>query len=107
MPTGKTFAGARYRLGRGNLAGVRRDFEKLEQPRLEAAKLLRQGIHQPRWRAIVSRWAQGLEQGGKRAEDSVLAAVERLGSHKFGHNPEKAGIASDVGADVTVLMPSR
>jgi hypothetical protein len=30
----------------GNPAGVRQDFEKLEQRRLEAAELLRQGLHQ-------------------------------------------------------------
>src|SRR5215475_13408126 len=35
----------------GNPAGVRRDFEKLEQRRLEAAELLRQGLHQGRWLA--------------------------------------------------------
>jgi transposase len=58
----------------GNPAGVRRDFEKLEQRRLEAAELLRQGIHQAAvarrvgvHRQSVSRWAQELEQGGKRA----------------------------------------
>jgi transposase len=58
----------------GNPAGVRRDFEKLEQRRLEAAELLRQGIHQAEvarrvgvHRQSVSRWAQELEQGGKRA----------------------------------------
>lgn len=58
----------------GNPAGVRRDFEKLEQRRLEAAELLRQGIHQAEvarrvgvHRQSVSRWAQEFEQGGKRA----------------------------------------
>jgi transposase len=58
----------------GNPAGVRRDFEKLEQRRLEAAELLRQGVHQAEvarrvgvHRQSVSRWAQELKQGGKRA----------------------------------------
>ena len=58
----------------GNPAGVRRDFEKLEQRRLEAAELLRQGVHQAEvarqvgvHRQSVSRWALELEQGGKRA----------------------------------------
>ena len=58
----------------GNPAGVRRDFEKLEQRRLEAAELLRQGIHQAEvarrvgvHRQSVSRWAEELKQGGKRA----------------------------------------
>jgi len=58
----------------GNPAGVRRDFEKLEQRRLEAAELLRQGLQQAEvarrvgvHRQSVSRWAQELKQGGKRA----------------------------------------
>src|SRR5262244_3722791 len=58
----------------GNPAGVRRDFEKLEQRRLEAAELLRQGFHQAEvarrvgvHRQSVSRWAEELERGGKRA----------------------------------------
>ncbi len=58
----------------GNPAGVRRDFEKLEQRRLQAADLLRQGMHQAEvarqvgvHRQSVSRWARELERGGKRA----------------------------------------
>ena len=58
----------------GNPAGVRRDFDKLEQRRLEAAELLRQGIHQAEvarrvgvHRQSVSRWAEELGRGGKRA----------------------------------------
>jgi transposase len=58
----------------GNAAGVRRDFDKLEQRRLAAVDLLRQGVHQAEvarrlgaHRQSVSRWAKQLEQGGKRA----------------------------------------
>jgi transposase len=58
----------------GNPAGVRRDFEALEQRRREAAELLRQGVHQAEvarrvgaHRQSVSRWAQQLELGGLRA----------------------------------------
>ena len=58
----------------GNPAGVRRDFEALEQRRREAAELLRQGVHQAEvarrvgaHRQSVSRWARQLEQGGMRA----------------------------------------
>jgi transposase len=58
----------------GNPAGVRRDFQELEQRRLEAAELLRQGLHQAEvarrvgvHRQSVSRWAEELRQGGKRA----------------------------------------
>jgi len=72
----------------GNPAGVRRDFEKLEQRRLEAAELLRQGIHQAEvarrvgvHRQSVSRWAQELEQGGKRALRKVGRAGRRPRLH--------------------------
>lgn len=58
----------------GNPAGVRRDFEKLEQRRLQAADLLRQGVHQAEvarrvgvHRQSVSRWVEELKRGGKRA----------------------------------------
>jgi transposase len=58
----------------GNPAGVRRDFEGLEQRRREAAELLRQGVPQAEvarrvrvHRQSVSRWARELEQGGLRA----------------------------------------
>jgi transposase len=57
----------------GNAAGVRRDFDQLEQRRLGAVDLLREGIHQAEvarrvgaHRQSVSRWAKQLEQGGKR-----------------------------------------
>src|SRR5215467_11830244 len=60
--------------GMGNPAGVQRDFGKLEQRRLEAGDLLRQGVYQAEvarrvgvHRQSVGRWAQQLEQGGKRA----------------------------------------
>jgi transposase len=58
----------------GNPAGVPRNFEKLEQRRLAAADLLRKGLHQAEvarrvgaHRQSVSRWAQELKRGGKRA----------------------------------------
>jgi transposase len=61
-------------MGMGNPAGVRRDFEQLEQRRLAAAELLRQGIAQAEvarrvgvHRQSVSRWAEALEHGGRRA----------------------------------------
>ena len=43
----------------GNPIGVRRDFEALEKRRMEAARLLRQGLSQS-----VSRWATELEGAG-------------------------------------------
>ena len=58
----------------GNPAGVRRDFEALEQRRLEALRLLRQGLNQSEvarrvWvvRQSVARWAAQARAGGKRA----------------------------------------
>ena len=58
----------------GNPAGVRRDFGRLERRRLQAAKLLREGVPQAEvarqvgvHRQSVSRWDQQLQQGGVRA----------------------------------------
>ena len=57
----------------GNPAGVRRDFAALEARRMEAARLLRQGLSQSEvaravgvHRQSVSRWAHELEQSGLR-----------------------------------------
>jgi transposase len=57
----------------GNPAGVRRDFEALERRRLEAARLLRQGLGQSEvaravgvHRQSVSRWARALGESGLR-----------------------------------------
>ena len=58
----------------GNPKGVRRNFEKLEDRRLLAAGLLRQGVPQAEvarqvgvHRQSVSRWAQQLASGGAKA----------------------------------------
>jgi transposase len=66
----------------GNPAGVRRDFQALEQRRLRAARLLKKGIHQSEvarqvgaHRQSVSRWAQQLEVTGL----SGLRKAERAG----------------------------
>jgi transposase len=57
----------------GNPAGVRGDFEALERRRLEAARLLRQGLGQSEvaravgvQRQSVSRWARELGESGLR-----------------------------------------
>ncbi len=57
----------------GNPAGVRRDFAALEARRMEAARLLRQGLSQSEvarevgvHRQSVSRWAAELEHSGVR-----------------------------------------
>jgi transposase len=58
----------------GNPAGVRRDFDALEQRRRAGAEMLRQGVPQAEvarrvgvCRQSVSRWAGQLKQGGVRA----------------------------------------
>lgn len=57
----------------GNPAGVRRNFAALEERRMEAARLLKQGLSQSEvarrvevHRQSVSRWARELEQFGMR-----------------------------------------
>ena len=57
----------------GNPAGARRDFEALERRRLEAARLLREGLGQSQvaravgvHRQLVSRWARELSESGLR-----------------------------------------
>ena len=68
--------------GRGNSAGVKRDFEALEKRRWEAARLLKTGLHQAEvarrlgvHRQAVSRWAQQVAQWGR----AGLKAVGRAG----------------------------
>ncbi len=58
----------------GNPAGVRRDFDALEQRRLEAARLLRRGTSQAEvarrldvHRQTVFRWAKALSESGRSA----------------------------------------
>jgi transposase len=58
----------------GNPAGVKRDRVKLEQRRLQAARLLQQGVHEAEvarrvgvHRQSVNRWARQLAQGGRQA----------------------------------------
>lgn len=81
----------------GNPAGVRRNFEALEQRRLKAFTLLKQGTHQAEvarevgvHRQSVSRWAKQIEQSGRaglkkagragrkpRLSEAHLKAIER------------------------------
>lgn len=94
----------------GNLAGLRRDFVRLEQRRREAAELLRQGVHQAEvarrvgaHRQSVGRWAKQLEEGGLRAlkragragrkarlQTEDLRRIER----RLKHGPEVLGYES-------------
>ena len=66
----------------GNPAGVRRDFAALEERRMQAARLLREGLGQAEvarrvgvHRQSVSRWARELEQQGLRG----LRKAKRVG----------------------------
>jgi transposase len=68
----------------GNPAGVRRDFQKLEERRLQAAGLLRRGVHPAEvarqvgvHRQSVSRWERQLQQGGVRALKKASHAGRR------------------------------
>lgn len=78
----------------GNPAGVKRDFEALEQRRLRAFALLRQGVHQAEvarqlgvHRQSVSRWAKqvaesgraGLKKTGRAGRRPRLSQVELKG----------------------------
>lgn len=94
----------------GNPAGVRRDFAALEERRMEAARLLRQGLSQSQvaravgvHRQSVSRWAQelevsgvrGLRKAGRAGRPAKLSATqlrEVEGALKRG--PEAFGFAS-------------
>ena len=56
----------------GNPAGVKRNFDALEKRRLQAAKLLKKGIHEAEvarqvgvHRQSVNRWARQLSESGK------------------------------------------
>ena len=58
----------------GNPAGVRRNFDALEQRRMKAVDLLRKGLSQSEvarqvgvHRQSVSRWDGQLEEGGRRS----------------------------------------
>ena len=62
----------------GNPAGVRRDFDALEKRRLQAAQLLKRGVHEAEvarrvgvHRQSVNRWARQLEEQGIRGLKKV------------------------------------
>jgi transposase len=62
----------------GNPAGVRRDFDALEERRFEAARLLKQGVSQAEvsrqigvHRQSVYRWAKQLSESGRRGLKKV------------------------------------
>ena len=109
----------------GNPAGVRRDFAALEERRMAAARLLRQGLSQSQvaravgvHRQSVSRWAQELGQSGVRGlrkakrtgrpprlSPAQLRALERA----LQRGPEAFGYASGLwtAARVRALIEER
>ena len=82
----------------GNPAGVRRDFEALEQRRMEAARLLHKGYSQSEvarrvgvHRQSISQWARQLQQGGRRA----LKKAGRSKVRVFERASPRSGIMSN------------
>jgi transposase len=91
----------------GNPAGVRRDFDALESRRLEAAKLLKQGLSEAEvarrvgvHRQSVNRWAQtlastgrgGLKKAGRAGRKPKLSAAQlRQLARVLERGPEASG----------------
>ena len=96
----------------GNPAGVRRDFEALEARRMEAARLLRQGVSQSEvarrlgvHRQSVIRWARQLARSGRvglkkagRAGRKPRLALDQLKQlqQALKRGPEASGYATGV-----------
>ena len=94
----------------GNPAGVRRDFEALERRRMEAARLLKQGVSQSEvarrlgvHRQSVIRWARqlaqsgrvGLKQAGRAGRKPRLSAAQlRQIEQALKRGPEALGYAN-------------
>ena len=94
----------------GNAAGVRRDFDELEQRRMAAARLLREGLSQSEvarevgvHRQSVSRWAKELEKSGLRGLRKASSTGRRAKlsaaqlqdlEHALKRGPEALGYAS-------------
>ena len=94
----------------GNPAGVRRDFAALEERRMEAARLLKEGLSQSEvarvvgvHRQSVSRWARELEQSGMRGlrkakhtgrRAKLSSAQLRRIEHALKRGPEAFGFAT-------------
>lgn len=96
----------------GNPAGVRRNFDALEQRRLKAFALLKQGTHQAEvarqlgvHRQSVSRWANQIEELGRaglkkagragrkpRLSEAHLKAIE----HELKRGPQALGYETDL-----------
>jgi len=96
----------------GNPKGVQRDFQKLEQRRFLAARLLQQGVLQAEvarqvgvHRQSVGRWAQQLAGGGRRSlkkagragrKPRLKAADLRRIEHGLKRGPQALGYETDL-----------
>jgi transposase len=96
----------------GNPIGVRRDFDALEQRRLKAAGLLRQGVSQSEvarrvgvHRQSVSRWAKeltasgirGLKKAGRAGRKPLLGAADlRRVEAKLKQGPSARGYETEL-----------
>jgi transposase len=94
----------------GNPAGVKRDFERLEQRRMSAAKWLQRGLSQAAvarqvgvGRSSVNRWAQqlaesgraGLKQAGRAGRKPRLSAAQlKQIEQQLKRGPEALGYAT-------------
>ena len=94
----------------GNPAGMRRDFEALERRRMDAARLLKQGVSQSEvarrlgvHRQSVIRWARqlaqsgraGLKQAGRAGRKPGLSAIQlKQIEQALKRGPEALGYAS-------------
>ena len=90
-------------------AGVRRDFAALEARRMEAARLLRQGLSQSEvaravgvHRQSVSRWAQELERSGVRG----LRQAKRTGRPELGLPRRRPPFHPAFASSTHILRPS-
>ena len=65
--------------GMGNPAGVKRDFSALEQRRMEAARLLKQGIHEAEVARRVGVHRQSVNRWARQLADSGVSSLKKAG----------------------------
>ena len=63
----------------GNPAGVKRNFEALEKRRLQAARLLKRGIHEAEVARRVGAHRQSVNRWAKQLEESGIAGLKKAG----------------------------
>ena len=63
----------------GNPAGVKRNFEALEKRRLQAARLLKKGIHEAEVARRVGAHRQSVNRWAKQLKESGIAGLKKAG----------------------------